>query len=135
MNWALVILESPFAGQSDTIIRDNIRFARRCVKDCLLRGESAQASHLFFTQEGILDDSVQSERKMGISAGLAWRRVADYSVFYTDRGWSSGMLAALHGLIGVEGALRIRGLDKPPQLPATLNEDAEAFLKRHIQTI
>ena len=83
----LVILESPYAGNVD----DNIEYAKRCVQDCLIRNESPIASHLLFTQDGILDDNLQLERKLGIAAGLAWSRVTDYAVFYIDYGYSTGM--------------------------------------------
>ena len=61
-----VILESPFAGD----IERNIKYARLCVRDSLLRGESPIASHLLYTQEGILNDEIESERMHGINAGL-----------------------------------------------------------------
>jgi hypothetical protein len=85
-----VILESPYAGN---IIRRwlNRRYARKCVRDSVMRGESPIASHLLFTQPGILRDGIPEERRMGIEAGLAWRAVADASVIYIDRGVSSGM--------------------------------------------
>jgi hypothetical protein len=41
----------------------------------LLRGESPIASHLLYTQPGILKDDVPEERPLGIEAGLAWRSV------------------------------------------------------------
>jgi len=91
-----VILESPFAGDTER----NIAYARRCVRDSLLRGEAPIASHLLYTQPGILSDDVPQERKLGINAGLAWRSVADASVVYTDLGISEGMkygIAAAHG--------------------------------------
>ena len=83
----LVILESPFAGD----VQANIDYARLCVRDSLLRGEAPIASHLLYTQEGILDDNVPEERLQGINAGLAWRKVADKSVVYVDRGITEGM--------------------------------------------
>lgn len=83
----LVILESPYAGN----IKANIRYARRCIRDSLARGEAPIASHLLYTQPGILRDEVPEERKWGIDAGLAWRGVAEASVVYTDRGISDGM--------------------------------------------
>src|SRR5690348_15054046 len=83
----LVIIESPFAGN----VERNVEYARRCVRDSLKRGEAPIASHLLYTQPGILDDYVPSERQWGIDAGLAWRRVADASVVYTDYGISEGM--------------------------------------------
>lgn len=86
-----VILESPYAGN----ITMNEEYARACVRACLMRGESPIASHLLYTQRGILDDRVPSERALGIAAGLAWRPAADVSIFWTDLGWSNGMRAAL----------------------------------------
>lgn len=83
----LVIIESPFAGD----VEKNTRYARACVRDSLLRGEAPIASHLLYTQEGILNDDVPEERQHGIDAGLAWRTVAQASVVYTDLGISKGM--------------------------------------------
>lgn len=83
----LVILESPFAGD----VANNVLYARACVRDSLARGEAPIASHLLYTQEGILNDDIPDERQWGIDAGLAWRRVADATVVYTDEGISVGM--------------------------------------------
>jgi len=83
----LVIIESPFAGS----VKENIDYARQCVRDSLGRGEAPIASHLLYTQPGILRDEVKSERQWGIDAGLAWRAVAQLSAVYTDRGITSGM--------------------------------------------
>jgi len=85
-----VILESPYAGN---IFQRwlNRRYARRCVRHSLSLGEAPIASHLLYTQPGILDDGDPAERQWGIDAGLAWRGVADASVVYIDRGVSKGM--------------------------------------------
>lgn len=82
-----VIIESPFAGD----VERNIEYARAAVRDSLLRGEAPIASHLLYTQPGILDDDVPEERQHGIEAGLAWRTVAEASIVYTDLGISRGM--------------------------------------------
>jgi hypothetical protein len=82
-----VIVESPYAGD----VAGNLAYARACIRDCLKRGEAPIASHLLFTQDGILDDDIPDERLLGIKAGLAWVDVADVGVFYLDRGWSNGM--------------------------------------------
>lgn len=66
----LVIVESPFAGD----LPKNIAYARAAVRDSLARGEAPIASHLLYTQPGILDDDIPAERQWGIDAGLAWRR-------------------------------------------------------------
>lgn len=83
----LIILESPYAGD----IERNIEYARKCIKDCLIRDESPIASHLLFTQKGILNDAIPEERQLGIDAGLAWKKVAEMQVFYIDYGMSGGM--------------------------------------------
>jgi hypothetical protein len=83
----LVIIESPYAGD----VEINVEYARRCVRDSLSRGEAPIASHLLYTQPGILDDLIPEERQWGIDAGLAWRSVAQASVVYTDRGITKGM--------------------------------------------
>ena len=83
----LVIIESPYAGN----VTANVDYARQCVRDSLLRGEAPIASHLLYTQPGILDDDIPADRQAGIDAGLAWRRVADATVVYTDLGISKGM--------------------------------------------
>ena len=86
----LVIIESPYAGD----VGRNIAYARAAVRDSVLRGEAPICSHLLFTQDGILRDEIEEERDLGIEAGIAWRRVCDYAVFYVDYGWSKGMIAA-----------------------------------------
>jgi hypothetical protein len=84
------IIESPYAGE----VEANVAYARACMRDSLNRGEAPIASHLLYTQPGILLDAEPDERQWGIDAGLAWREVADLAAFYVDRGWSQGMLAA-----------------------------------------
>jgi hypothetical protein len=91
----LVIVESPYAGD----VEANVEYARACVRDSLSRGEAPIASHLLYTQPGILRDDDPLERAWGIDAGLAWRKVAEATVVYTDRGISPGM----H--FGIEAAL------------------------------
>lgn len=86
----LVILESPYAGD----VERNTKYAREAMRDSLERGEYPIASHLLYTQPGVLDEFNPEEREWGIRAGLAWRGVAQGSVFYVDLGWSGGMLAA-----------------------------------------
>jgi hypothetical protein len=93
----LVILESPYAGD----IERNERYARDCMKDCFARGEAPFASHLLYTQPGVLDDTNPMEREMGIEAGLRWGEFADKTVVYTDLGISGGMQ------YGIESAKRI----------------------------
>ncbi|MDP3327198.1 hypothetical protein [Parvibaculum sp.] len=93
----LVILESPYAGD----IEANVEYARACVRDSLSRGEAPIASHLLYTQPGILRDEVEEERQWGIDAGLSWRSVSEGTVVYTDRGISTGMK---YGIAAAEAA-------------------------------
>ncbi|MCF7910613.1 hypothetical protein K9L16_03000 [Candidatus Pacearchaeota archaeon] len=86
----LVILESPFKGNKGEVKR-NTKYARRCARDCFLRGEAPFASHLLYTQEGILDDTIFNERELGIKAGLEWGKFAEATVVYTDLGITEGM--------------------------------------------
>lgn len=86
----LVIIESPYAGD----IEANVLYARAAMLDCLSRGEAPIASHLLYTQPGVLDDNDPLMRDLGIRAGLAWASVTEGAVFYLDRGWSRGMSAA-----------------------------------------
>lgn len=82
-----VILESPYAGD----VERNVAYARLCLRDCLLRGEAPIASHLLYTQPGVLDDNIPEERQLGIDAGLLWGQGAEKSVVYIDLGISNGM--------------------------------------------
>lgn len=95
----LVILESPYAGD----VEANLEYARACVRDSLSRGEAPIASHLLYTQPGILNDDVPAERQWGIDAGLAWGKAAEASVVYVDRGISKGME---YGIAAAEAAGR-----------------------------
>lgn len=92
-----VILESPYAGD----VPRNEAYARACLRDSLLRGENPIASHLLYTQPGVLNDDLPEERDRGIAAGLAWLKVAEKSVIYQDFGISSGMK---HGIKAAEQA-------------------------------
>lgn len=92
-----VIIESPYAGD----VEANIAYALRCVRDSLERGEAPFASHLLYTQPGVLRDDIEVERWWGIEAGLEWMRSAEASIVYTDRGISSGMR---HGIAAAQQA-------------------------------
>lgn len=82
-----VIVESPYAGD----IEKNVAYARAAIRDCLARGEAPIASHLLYTQPGVLRDELTDERQWGIDAGLAWGAVAEATVVYSDLGMSRGM--------------------------------------------
>ena len=99
-----VIVESPFAGDRET----NIKYLKRCLIDCLDRGESPYASHLFFPQ--FLDDDVPEERMMGIEAGLEWGSVAELTVVYDDLGVTEGMEQGINAAVDAGRLLEFRSL-------------------------
>lgn len=82
-----VIVESPYAGD----VESNVRYAQAALHDCLMRGEAPFASHLLYTQPGVLRDGVPEEREIGIGAGLELAKRADATVVYEDNGISVGM--------------------------------------------
>lgn len=124
----LVIIESPYAGSSPAELELNLTYARRAVRDSLGRGEAPIASHLLYTQEGILDDNVPQERAWGIDAGLAWRKVAHASVVYSDLGLSKGMRygidAAIEAGIPVQYRLMLSQLRvRPTDVKVGVDQD------------
>lgn len=82
-----VVLESPYKGN----VEINVLYARRAMHHCLTLNEAPLASHLLYTQPGVLDDDVPEQRKLGIEAGLVWGRFAEKTVVYTDLGITEGM--------------------------------------------
>ena len=87
----LVILESPYAGD----VVQNLKYARKCLAHSLSLNEAPIASHLLFTQEGVLSDNIPEQRLKGIEAGFAWMPHAKAMVVYTDLGISHGMSTAI----------------------------------------
>jgi hypothetical protein len=110
----LVIIESPYAGD----IAKHVDYARACVRDSLLRGEAPIASHLLYTQPGILRDEIPEERSDGIAAGLAWRDVAEATIVYTDMGISRGMAAAIDAAKAAGSIIEYRSIEKTGSEPA-----------------
>jgi hypothetical protein len=92
----LVIIESPLSGD----VEKNKKYACACMAHALKLGEAPFASHLLYAQDGILDDTIPAERTLGIEAGLAWGKLAQKTVVYTDLGISEGMK------LGIERAIQ-----------------------------
>jgi hypothetical protein len=105
-----VIIESPYKGNSYADLEENMRYLRACIRDCLLRGEAPFASHAIYTQEGVLDDIIESERNQGIEACFAWRLVADLTVVYTDKGISTGMRCGIDHALAAGLPIEYRSL-------------------------
>jgi hypothetical protein len=103
----LVLIESPFAGDVDS----NIKFARACMRDALIRGESPFAMHLLYTQAGILNDDIPEDRNWCIEAGLAWGKHACKTVVYTNLGITPGMEIGIQRAIEEGREIEYRELD------------------------
>lgn len=87
----IVAVESPCAGHEGM----NRQYARRCMRHAISKGETPFASHVLYAFSGVLDDRHTSDREAGIMMGFEIVKAAcRYAVFYTDLGWSPGMIAA-----------------------------------------
>jgi predicted phosphoribosyltransferase len=117
----LVIVESPYAGD----LKRNREYARAALADCIRRGEAPFASHLLYTQPGVLRDEEPTERLRGILAGLAWGRVADATVVYVDLGVSKGMEMGIQAAVDAGRLVENRSLPLwAPVVPLTALERA-----------
>jgi hypothetical protein len=83
--------------------------------DSIRRGEAPFASHLLYPQ--VLGEDNELERHLGINCGYEWGRAAALIAFYTDRGWSDGMMQALDHWIAADKPYEFRALSKEPKLP------------------
>lgn len=81
-----VVVLSPLRGE----IEINIEYLKACFRDCYRRGEAPYAPH-FGYRDGALDDSIESERNLGIATGIAIGSKLEGVACYTDLGISGGM--------------------------------------------
>lgn len=92
--------------ENDVRLR-NVYYARAAMLDCLRRDEAPFLSHLLYTQ--VLDDDVPEERALGIEASAEVSRqlletgASGDHVFYTELGFSDGMLRAAWELNTIGG--------------------------------
>lgn len=94
-----VVIESPFRPRAErgtpafaTELERNFAYADALMLDSLRRGEAPFLSHLLYTR--VLsggDDRDPEERRLGISAGTAWARMANLMVVGADFGVTDGM--------------------------------------------
>lgn len=104
-----VAIESPYAGN----VAYNLKYGRACMADCIKRGEAPFASHLLYTQPGVLDDTIPEERELGIQAGLELEKSLVYTVVYTDLGTSKGMEEGIKAAHSVGREVIYRELGDP----------------------
>lgn len=105
-----IVIESPYAGD----MARNETYARRAMRDSVERGEAPFASHLLYTQPGILDENNPKERALGIECGYAWSDHADKIVFYVDYGMSPGMQSALNRALLQNARIETRKIGENP---------------------
>jgi hypothetical protein len=85
-------IESPYAAQSEDLMLTHILYARMACSWAIKQGYSPYASHLLYTQPGILNDDKPEERALGFELATAMvKKCADVSLFFMDLGESSGM--------------------------------------------
>lgn len=119
-----VDVETPYFAPTLEEVARNIRYARACVRDCLLRGEVPFASHLLYTQTGILDDNLWDERKRGIVAGKEIiEKLGAITVVYTDLGISKGMELGLEEAKKSGRTIEYRNLGKGWEAEFSVHEN------------
>lgn len=121
-----VIVESPYQGH---VIRNTI-YARAACAHALALGDAPFASHLLYTQDGILDDTREDERALGIAAGLLWGAAAAASVAYVDLGVSDGMKTGIDNARRFNRPVELRSIGGPYTLQAGLSEPIDELLAR-----
>ena len=94
----------------------NVTYARKCVRHSLSLGEAPFASHLLYTQDGVLDDANHKQRWQGILAGLEWGVCANATVVYADYGFSDGMRLGIERAYEAGRTVEYRNIEKPAPL-------------------
>lgn len=87
-----VIIESPYGNSEENEILKNINYARTAVVSCLNKGEIPFASHILYTQKGVLEDSKPEQRRLGVEAGLCFGNLCEKTILFPDLGMTSGMI-------------------------------------------
>lgn len=123
----LVVIESPYAGDTPEAIQANVDYGRRCLADSLSRGEAPFASHLLYTQPGVLDDANPGQRSIGIAAGLQWSAASNFTAVYYDRGLSKGMKEGLRNAIRLGLQVELRSLEGRQTLTAARCPDGSGY--------
>lgn len=126
------VMESPFASACKQEMAINIDYARKACGDMIRRGEIPFASHIKYTQEGILDDDVPGERTLGIAAGLAEGALAKKTVVYVDRGISGGMIIGIKNALKAGREVEFRSLDENPVDATKKMRDARAHVCKEL---
>lgn len=122
-----VFLCTPLRGSPPSIFpnaaapdpRLNLEFARKCMTECLARGQAPFAPHLLYPQ--VLDDNEPKDRALGVAAGREWLAAAEAVECYVDRGVSDGMRSDLEEALRLHVPVNFRTLAGPPPSDAWLH--------------
>lgn len=113
-----VVYESPFASMDFDTFARNIAYARLLIREGATGyNEAGIASHVIWTQPGILRDTVESERNLGIACGIVFANMAKRGIighiYGIDLGWSKGMLRSKEYVLANGGEIAERRLAGP----------------------
>lgn len=105
-----VIIESPWqGGTSEARV-----YLRRCIYDCIMRGETPYASHRMLTDA--LSDVDPKTREIGLNAGLEWRQASHATVVYEDYGHTAGMRIGIAHAESQHGPIEYRKIGQNPHV-------------------
>lgn len=80
---------SPYRADSEDILKRNIEYAKHLTKLALDDGYAPITPHLYLTQ--CLDDTIESERSIGLAAGVELLKTCDIIIVGVDYGITAGM--------------------------------------------
>lgn len=114
---SVVMIESPYSGDIDR----NVRYLQLAMADAMLNhNECPYASHIGMTMHARASKYYCSDydekwnlltREQAIRLSHNIRHRCDFTVFYVDRGWSTGMKAALEYCTKNQLPYEIRSID------------------------
>lgn len=109
----IVQIESPFSPSNGRTVEENIEYARAAMWAVLMQGDVPYASHLLYTQPGVLDDTIPEQREMGIQAGfeLYRQKKVDVCAIYSELGITKGMIQGIMCAMANGIPLEFRSLD------------------------
>lgn len=134
-----VIVESPFAGRHGPTclcylckhdVVEHRRYRDLAMRDCMLVHNDAPLASTKLYADGVLDDAVPTERRLGMEAGFDWMAVAEAVVVYVDCGLSNGMKRGIDSALSLGIPIENRNLPgwirrpdpAPPSVHEALNE-------------
>jgi hypothetical protein len=100
-----ILIISPTTAYTPTILADR-EYARRCLRDALIRGEAPVAPYLHY--DGALESAIPTENALRRAAVEAIMLRASAIVAYLDRGWTDEM----RHVVGRARALHVHVIER-----------------------